>query len=308
MGYSPNAIERIYDHVDQHYRSMRRGGVYAFKPGYHSSYQDNERNWSGNYSTIAPADRRGDRDAARAIDITLDDPSEMRLITRRYIDACTPDKNGDYDSRIEATREGIGTLDSQNVMVYNRYASGSGSRSQTGKLPGASDSSHLWHWHGSIFTDYATDEDRMLQLAEVLCGLKPGSLAKTKGGQSNDLGEQKTWTGRRKVQIRAGSKKGGWFFSTSHLNVTKINKARGRVGQFERGVWYIQKFLEELGYGEEYEVEPTGFWNQKTQRAYDHFRRDAGWTGDAAKGSVGVSSLTKLQEMAAKDTQKKIRS
>jgi hypothetical protein len=163
MAYSPAAIESIYDRLGPHLSSLRRGGIYANKSGYHNSRNANRSRWPGDYSIIAPADKRGDGDAAAAIDISLG-PAEMKLVTKRLMDACEK-----KDPRIECVREALGTLNGRTVTGWNRYATGSGSRSWVGKV--TADSTHLWHVHISFFRAYATDRAKMQAVADVILGI-----------------------------------------------------------------------------------------------------------------------------------------
>lgn len=174
----PLALSRVYDHIGPYLTSERRGGIANPRsPGYHTSREDLlKQGRSGDYSIQAPADKRGNAKNAAGIDITLSD-AEMKTVSGRLRKACTPDADGNYDPRIECVREFIGTIDGRNVSGYNRYASGSASRSTTGwKASGFGDSSHLWHVHISIFRDRVEDDNDMRGLAEVIAGLAPGRL------------------------------------------------------------------------------------------------------------------------------------
>lgn len=173
MGYSPQAIHNIYPLVERHEKSAQRSGIYAFKRDYHSSRRDNLRHWPFSYSIICAADRDGDADASGAIDIKLADgpDSAMTRVTRRLFKACQ-----DGDPRVACVREVIGTLDGRNVDVYNRVATGNASRSRTGNIGAASDSSHLWHLHISFLRRFVDDFELMKGVAEVICGVKPGTF------------------------------------------------------------------------------------------------------------------------------------
>ena len=181
----PRALSRVYDHIGPYLNSDRRGGIAnAGSPGYHTSREDLLKQGRGSdYSIQAPADKRGNAKNAAGIDITLSD-AEMKTVTNRLRKACTPDADGNYDPRIECVREFIGTTDGRNVQGYNRYASGSGSRSTTGwKASGFSDKSHLWHVHISCFRDRVEDDNEMLGLSEVIAGLPAGALGWSASGK-----------------------------------------------------------------------------------------------------------------------------
>jgi LysM repeat protein len=180
----PRALSRVYDHIGPYLNSDRRGGIAnSGSPGYHTSREDLlKQGRSSDYSIQAPADQRGNAKNAAGIDITLSD-AEMKTVTNRLRKACTP-VDGEYDDRIECIREFIGTTDGRNVQGYNRYASGSGSRSSTGWVSsGFSDSSHLWHVHVSVFRDRVEDDNDMLGLAEVIAGLPAGALGWSASGK-----------------------------------------------------------------------------------------------------------------------------
>lgn len=166
---SPGALEGIYTAIraSDQFDSMRRGGIvgdlaHRRRGGYHISCEDQP---SSNYSRQAPADRRGRMDIARAIDISLN-PSDMKRMTTRLMNACKANHaNADAEPRIEPLREFFGTLDGRNVTGWNRY--------KTGRDIGyvTSDSSHLWHVHLSIFTDYADDPTKMAGIIDILLGV-----------------------------------------------------------------------------------------------------------------------------------------
>jgi hypothetical protein len=91
----------------------------------------------------------------------------MKKVTRRMIDAMKA-----HDPQIKNVREFIGTLDGQNVVCYNQYASGSGSRSHVGLITGsaAGDSSHLWHGHWSFLRESCTSWTELKGVYEVVAG------------------------------------------------------------------------------------------------------------------------------------------
>jgi hypothetical protein len=167
MMFSPQAIVDIYGDLEKEYASLRHGGVSASKSGYHSSVHYNRTNYPGDYSLRAPLDNKGDFDAARAIDLSLN-TTEMIKGSKRLLAACKDD-----DPRLYGMREFIGTIDGKNVIAFNRYGDGhGGSRDQSGVLHGdiAGDGGHLWHVHLSIFTVYATSHLAMKALTSVLLG------------------------------------------------------------------------------------------------------------------------------------------
>lgn len=176
--YAPAAIVGLYRTVQKHL-SVRTDGlppsafIAAAKNGYHDSRAGNP---SSDYSVQAPADRRGDRHAASAVDISLS-PAGMRLVTTRLVNACK-----EKDPRVECVREVIGSYDGNAVVTYNRYATGSGTRSRVGLFYGISDNSHRWHVHISFFRDYANDEAAMQGVADVITGVKTSTPKPSTGG------------------------------------------------------------------------------------------------------------------------------
>jgi hypothetical protein len=168
--YGTGAMYGIYDHITPHFRTMRRSGIVgnaAHLAGYHRSRRALLNAGRVNdYSIQAPADRDGPELAAAAIDISYG-PDEMKRVTRRLMDACRPDANGDYDPRIECVREFFGTLNGTTVTGWNRY--------KTSRPVGyvTADKSHLWHIHISIFRRYVDDADKMRALADVIAGINP---------------------------------------------------------------------------------------------------------------------------------------
>jgi hypothetical protein len=183
--YGTGAMYGIYDRIAPHFRTMRKSGIVgnaAHLSGYHRSRKallDAGR--VNDYSIQAPADKDGPELAAAAIDISYG-PDEMKRVTRRLMDACRPDGNGNYDPRIECVREFFGTLDGRNVTGWNRY--------RTNRPVGyvTADKSHLWHIHISIFRRYVDDKDKMRALADVIAGIPATQpLTPTPAPQEDDL-------------------------------------------------------------------------------------------------------------------------
>lgn len=164
VGTMPNPTpSRITDPMwllwtDRPVSSWRLGGIYAHKPGYHSSREENQANWPGNYSIQLSLDQRGPDDKAAAIDYTMSD-SEMRRRTGYLAEAAERD-----DPRLAALREFYGTLNSR--TVYGRIKD-----SRTGSWQASSaDSSHLWHLHLSFFRAYVDTVAELIPLLSVLGG------------------------------------------------------------------------------------------------------------------------------------------
>lgn len=173
---APSALWGVYGLIAPHLKSEEISGIVGdakHGSGYHLSPQDLRARGLGksDYSLQAPADKRGKDDQAAGIDIKLND-AEMKLVTQRLRAACEAN-----DARVECVREFIGCLDRVSVCGYNRYATGSGSRSRVGWVAsGFSDTSHRWHIHISCFRDTVNDRNAMAGLAELICGLPAGAL------------------------------------------------------------------------------------------------------------------------------------
>lgn len=134
------------------------GGIYAPKPGYHSSRSENQARWPGNYSIRVSLDKQGPSDKAAAIDYTMSD-SEMRRRTRYLAEAAARN-----DPRLAAVREFYGTLDSRTVFGRIKDSRNGPWRSST------SDNSHLWHIHISVFRAYTDKWDELRPILSVLAG------------------------------------------------------------------------------------------------------------------------------------------
>ncbi len=178
---APSALYGVFKQIDPYFKSVVMGGVVGdakHGSGYHLSRNAlKARGLDGDYSIQCPADQDGGGSYAAAIDLTFRDLAELIVCHKRLRAACTPDKDGNYDPRIEPVREIIGTLDGRNVSGYNRVSTGSGTRSRVGWVAsGYSDSSHLWHEHISVLRRYVNDKNRMTGLAEVIAGVKAGTL------------------------------------------------------------------------------------------------------------------------------------
>jgi hypothetical protein len=144
--------------TDRPVSGWRLGGIYAHKPGYHSSREENQANWPGNYSIKVSLDRQGPSDKAAAIDYTMSD-AEMRRRTGYLARAAER-----RDPRLAAVREFYGTLDSRSV--YGRIKD-----SRTGAWRASSaDSSHLWHVHISVLRAYTNTWEELAPLLSVLAG------------------------------------------------------------------------------------------------------------------------------------------
>lgn len=139
--------------------AVRLGGIYANKSGYHNTVSANQVTWPGDYSIRLSYDLKQPHDKARAIDLTMDD-ANMRLRTG-YLQRSALDPR---DNRLNHMREFYGTLDNRTVYGLIKDSPAGAWRAAT------SDTTHLWHVHGSIFTEFVNDMLAMEAQASVLSG------------------------------------------------------------------------------------------------------------------------------------------
>lgn len=184
---APSVLWGMYALIDEHFQSEKKGGIVGDSKhgsGYHVSPEDLKR-WgkTSDYSIQCPADKRGEDDQAAAIDITFGSTAEMWRAHGRLMAACRVN-----DPRVGPVREIIGTTDGIRVSGFNRVATGSGSRSKVGEVKsGFGDDTHLWHEHISFLRDTVNDRNAIAGVAEVICGLKPGTLGWSADGSKEPV-------------------------------------------------------------------------------------------------------------------------
>jgi len=255
-------------------------GNVAHTSGYHRSRNRLlELGKRDDYSIQATADKEGPGDACCGQDVSWP-LAQMKLITQRVVDACKAN-----DPRLYALREIIGTVDGTRVTVYNRVATGSGSRSRVGVIIFDSSSSgwdsiksHLWHNHFSILRKYADDAEACKAIAAVVLGLPLPPVVTPKiiinGKEYDDL---------------------------TSVSVAGVNLARD-TGVFSRHVYYVQLWLDTV-LSDNFTTPLAlagrwGYWDAGTQAAVNAFRKSLGWSGADIVGSVGLSSLDILASKA----------
>lgn len=167
---TPDAVYSVYHHVKAVFRSARWGGGYTFKPGFHSSVEDNVEHWPGNYSIREAINRQPPRTVGRAFDISPSD-GDLRTLTRRLADAVAR-----RDPRVACLREFYGTIDGH--TVFGRLHLSPDDQWH----PATADDTHLWHLHGSIFTPYADDWAALSGVASVLIGQSLADWIRDTGG------------------------------------------------------------------------------------------------------------------------------
>jgi hypothetical protein len=157
--YAPKAILGIYTAVHDALPYVRNGGIVgdrAHGTGYHRSRNALLRaGRKSDYSIQAAVDKRGDGDAASALDLTPTTREQQIQISKRLMAASLA-----KDPRLKPLREWFGTTNGKTVTGYSPYR---------GRYVSA-DSSHLWHIHLSIHRVYANDAAALAGIAEVIIG------------------------------------------------------------------------------------------------------------------------------------------
>lgn len=144
--------------------SVKLGGIYADKPGFHNTGAANKARWPGNYSIRDKINQSGlGWTHASALDLTFPDAQRgdyktINRYTRRLVDAALDDNDPRLDMILF---EFYGQADTdREVEGYNEY------REQFV----TSDPSHLWHIHMSFIRSKVGDWWGMWALYTVLAG------------------------------------------------------------------------------------------------------------------------------------------
>lgn len=193
---------QLWERVKGEIPGVRLGGIYANKPHYHSSVDENRKHWAGSYSIRLPLDvNGGNRDKARAIDLTMGE-AEMRKRTKMLRDSALNTR----DDRLYAVREFYGTLNGSLVYGLTKSSEhGSWSKS-------TSDNTHLWHVHVSVFTTFVDDWKALSGIESVLSG---ESLEEWESKEGDDLiGLKKGDKGTRVEALQALLRNAGFFTGT----------------------------------------------------------------------------------------------
>jgi hypothetical protein len=142
--------------------SVRLGGIYADKPGYHNTRSANLAKWPGNYSALLALDLIGPADKAAAIDLTFGDAQagDYRSISKFSARLLASGKDLN-DERGNYLREFYGQADADTAVEgWDYQAVG----------PRSSDASHLWHIHLSFMRAYVNDMKAMRAVLSILAG------------------------------------------------------------------------------------------------------------------------------------------
>jgi len=151
--YAPAAIKHLFDTVKASIPSAVMAGIVgdsAHTYGYHRG-----RDFvSGNdYSVQTPPDKKGDGQAACALDISWNKASDHYTVSQRLL-------NAKHDSRMNAAREFYGSTNGNTVCGWDYYYD----------YAVTSDDSHLWHIHLSILRQYCNDDAALQKIAQVITG------------------------------------------------------------------------------------------------------------------------------------------
>ena len=154
MAYVPDAIQAAYDTIHAAMPQAQLSGIYANKPGYHNCRANLP---SSDYSVQKSYDKEGDGQAASGLDVTFNNPADMKAITQRLINETKA--NGDGGA-LYGLREFFGTTDGYNVTGMD----------VPGQYYVTSDPSHLWHIHLSGKRKYVNDHAAWQRAASIVVG------------------------------------------------------------------------------------------------------------------------------------------
>ena len=141
-----NEMWRLWEETAPVIPGVQLGGIYAFKPHYHSSVIENQQNWPNDYSIKLDIDLKDPKTKARAIDLTMSNSEMVKWTKRMKTSAEDPD-----DPRLGAVREFYGTIDNKTVFGLIKDNTAKTWRKAT------SDTSHLWHGHTGLFTFFVNN-------------------------------------------------------------------------------------------------------------------------------------------------------
>lgn len=139
--------------------SVRLGGIYANKPGYHNTRLGN---YPTNYSVKLPDDKLGPSDKAAAIDLTFPDAQQGDYKTiRKYSYRLLKSGKDLNDERGNYLREFYGQADADTGVEGWDFQY---------LVNVSSDSSHLWHIHLSFIRRYVGIWKAMRAVLSILKG------------------------------------------------------------------------------------------------------------------------------------------
>lgn len=167
----------------------QNGGIFANKSGYHNTRNNHLANRPGDYSIQDAVDREGPGDKAGAFDWTFPDAQAGRYATiSKYMSRIIASGKDQDDPRLDGWREFYGQADGDNAVEGwdARYL-----------VPVTSDSSHLWHIHGSVARKYAADLPTMEALLSVFKGETVSEWREGEDDMST-LYDNESWSGDEK--------------------------------------------------------------------------------------------------------------
>lgn len=162
MGYATDEMQWLMGELLALEPGTQNGGIYANKSGYHNTRNNHLANRPGDYSIQDAIDREGPGDKAGAFDWTFPDAQSGRYAAiSKYMSRIIASGQDMNDPRLDGWREFYGQADGDRAVEGwdSRYL-----------VPVTSDSSHLWHIHGSVARKYAADLPTMKALLSVLKG------------------------------------------------------------------------------------------------------------------------------------------
>jgi hypothetical protein len=217
--YAPQAIQAAYNTIHHFIPQAQLSGIVGDRSHAYGYHRCRDVLPKDDYSVTQPIDRKGDGQAASALDVTLP-AAQMRKVTQRLINAAKA-----HDVRMQTLREFFGTVNGKDVT---------GLDVQTLKWV-SSDKSHLWHVHLSGHRAYVNDGPAWQRVAQVFCGQGSAPKAPAKPGKEKKL--RRRWP--------SYMKKGHYFGP-----IAGPNTSHGGYYVAERpDIQAIQNRLAALGFG-----------------------------------------------------------
>lgn len=271
--YAPDAIKAAWPIVNRAFKSVRFSGILegsAAGSGYHHSREDLiRRGKTRAYSIQHPLDKKGNPEAASAIDFSFDDVDELAELTRNLLEAAKA-----KDPRLfMKLREFGGTLDGKKVTAYNI----------TEQRPIRMDKSHLWHAHLSGHRAFVDDEDVWVGIAEVAIGIPLGGSGAGGGGGSKPKPKPKP----KRYQPDA-----------REIYLDILREAPDRKPQNSDSVYWWQRIMNAISFPNGKEIAVTGDWSDETTAETKKAQKSI---GDKADGWPGPKQVEYFAEKAKKE-------
>jgi hypothetical protein len=280
--YAPAAIRAMFDTVKASIPQAILAGIVgdsAHTYGYHRG-----RNYvsSSDYSVQKPPDKKGNGEAASAIDLSWSQANWQYTVSQRLLNA----KN---DSRMYPIREFFGSVDGRNVVGWDYY----------GGYSVTSDSSHLWHIHISVLREYADNTSALQGVAQVLIGGSGGGgpTPPQPGGDWFDMASQTDLENAVRKVLNEGTGAGqtSWAktcqaqFSGIQTGINKLNSLLSQTNKAGISAGAADALSKGTAYG-------TTSWGQTNQGMYNR-------TGDIINRLNAIQSdINELLEQAGATT------